>query len=226
MQINYCLPIIKINTTEVLQLINKYKTEYQYFEIWIDYIADFNEEFIHELIELAEDKLIFVFRRKNAEKIKLSIKNRLVILAILKNFKVFVDLDIKTNKTELTYLKIAMGKISTIISYHNYKQTPTDKILQTIVENIKAYKPKIIKIATFCKKETDALRLIQLQLTLKEKKKKVIILGMGKFGTITRAFGTLWGNEMIFAPIEKSEESAPGQLTKPELEKIFSILNT
>ena len=47
---------------------------------------------------------------------------------------------------------------------------------------------------------------------------------MGEFGTITRIFGTLWGNEMIYAPKEKKNASAPGQLTKIQLETIFKEL--
>ncbi|HEX8932192.1 MAG TPA: type I 3-dehydroquinate dehydratase, partial [Patescibacteria group bacterium] len=187
--------------------------------------TDLNEEFINELLELFSNKLIFVLRRINFEKNRLNIKNRLVILSILKNAKVIVDLDIKANKKELDYLKIDKGKISTIISYHNYRYTPNDKTLMDVIETIKKYHSKIIKIATFCKNEKDALRLLQIQQALIKKKKTVIILGMGKFGTITRVFGTLWGNAMIFAPKTVNEATAKGQLTKTQLENIFNELN-
>jgi 3-dehydroquinate dehydratase len=70
----------------------------------------------------------------------------------------------------------------------------------------------------------DALKLLLLQQNLAVQKKKHIVLGMGEFGTITRVYGTLWGNELIYAPIVKQEASAPGQLTKKELKDIFSIL--
>jgi 3-dehydroquinate dehydratase len=69
------------------------------------------------------------------------------------------------------------------------------------------------------------LKLLLLQQNLKAQNKKHIVLGMGEFGTITRVFGTLWGNELIYAPISKGEASAPGQLTKQELENIFKDLN-
>lgn len=47
---------------------------------------------------------------------------------------------------------------------------------------------------------------------------------MGEFGIITRIFGTIWGNEMIFAPKSIEGASAPGQLTKKQLEDIFKAL--
>jgi len=225
MNINYCLPIIKNNKKDILQEISENKKNYQYFEIWIDYIEDLDKEFIEDLIELVGNKLIFLFRRKNSEKSKLNFRDKLVILSILKEFKVFVDLDININKKEIGYLELGKGKILTIISYHNYKKTPTDRTLKSVVEKAKKKNPAIIKISTFCKGEFDALRLLMLQQELKKQKKKHIVLGMGKFGTITRVFGTLFGNEMIFAPVNIEEKSAEGQLTKKYLEKIFKALN-
>ena len=86
--------------------------------------------------------------------------------------------------------------------------------------------PDVYKIATKCTNETDALKLLLLQQNLKIQNKKHIVLGMGEFGTITRVYGTLWGNELIYAPQTKEEASAQGQLTKKELENIFKELNT
>jgi len=48
---------------------------------------------------------------------------------------------------------------------------------------------------------------------------------MGEFGIITRVEGILLNNEMVFAPLNKNESSAPGQLTRNELESIFNKLN-
>ena len=111
-----------------------------------------------------------------------------------------------------------------LLSYHNYDSTPSDDELLKIITTMEKYHPMIYKIATLCQTEQDAIRLLELQQALKQQKKKHIVLGMGEYGTITRIFGSLWGNEMIFAPKEKSEASAPGQLTKKQLKKIFTEL--
>jgi 3-dehydroquinate dehydratase type I len=75
-----------------------------------------------------------------------------------------------------------------------------------------------------CQTEQDALRLLQLLLELKAKNQRCIILGMGEHGITTRIFGTLWGNELIFAPETLAEQSAPGQLTRQQLDNITAIL--
>jgi 3-dehydroquinate dehydratase len=47
---------------------------------------------------------------------------------------------------------------------------------------------------------------------------------MGKHGVITRVFGTVWGNELTFTPVELSSRSAAGQLTVDKLDSIMQAL--
>lgn len=221
MKIKYCLPIIKNTKEEVLELVKNYRNEYEYLEIWLDPIKDIDNPFVDKLIYMLQDKLILLFHRGNEIKTKLSREQKRKILDLLDNSQSFIDLDI-SEEEELSYLKRV--KIKTIISYHNYDETPVD--LAKIIKLIDVIKPTIYKIATMCINQTDALKLLLLQENFKIQHKKHIVLGMGEFGTITRVYGSLWGNELIYAPITKKGASAPGQLTKQELENIFSILNT
>lgn len=224
MQKKYCLPIIKYKKNDVLETIRTNIGDYVYFEIWLDYIDDLDGAFIKDLEKLLKKRLILLFRRQNLEKIKMDLEERLKIISLLENSKSFLDLDVFDQKYELDYIKNNKLEISTVISYHNYKQTPEDEKLKEILDTMNKHKPKVYKIATMCNSRSDALRLLELLLQLKEKDLKCIILGMGKSGVITRIFGTLWGNEMIFAPIENKEQSASGQLTRGQLEKIFREL--
>lgn len=213
--INYCLPIIKNKKADVLTTIEQNEKEYQFFEVWLDYIKNFDEAFLTQLINLLGEKLIVVFRRQHLEKPMMDQQKRLTMLALLKNADAIVDLDI----SQAEELKTTNNNL--LLSYHNYDNTPSNDALQKIITTMEQYHPTIYKIATMCQTEQDALRLLELQQALKQQNKKHIVLGMGEYGTITRIFGTLWGNEMIFAPKEKSEASAPGQLTKEQLEKIL-----
>ncbi|RMG43483.1 MAG: type I 3-dehydroquinate dehydratase [Candidatus Dadabacteria bacterium] len=47
---------------------------------------------------------------------------------------------------------------------------------------------------------------------------------MGEHGKITRVFGTLWGNFLIYAPVNQAFATAKGQLNMDQLKTIFSIL--
>ncbi|HVA96752.1 MAG TPA: type I 3-dehydroquinate dehydratase [Candidatus Acidoferrales bacterium] len=222
MQINYCLPIIKKSKQEVLDVIEKNRNEYQYLEIWLDPIKDLDTQFIDRLTYMLQDKLIVLFSRGNKIKTQMTHEKKSEIIAVMDGSDSYLDLDIAESE-ELAYLKRKSLKVKTIISYHNYKETPVD--LEDIIKQMDKHNPDIYKIATMCNNETDALKLLLLQQNLKLQNKRHIVLGMGEFGTITRVFGTLWGNELIYAPETKQESSAPGQLTKEELETILKILN-
>jgi 3-dehydroquinate dehydratase type I len=82
----------------------------------------------------------------------------------------------------------------------------------------------IVKISTQCTTQREALRLLSLLIDLREAGQKCIVLGMGKHGVITRVFGTVWGNELTFAPVELSNRSAAGQLTVDKLDSIMQAL--
>lgn len=224
MPLKYCLPIINKDKNNIIKTIRLNRAGYDFFEVWLDYVSGLDAAFIEALEKMAKGKLVFLWRRKNLEPIKSNLGKRLAIISQLKNSSSFIDLDISSQRGELDYIKDNRLPIKTIISYHNYQTTPPDAKLKTIISAIRAYRPAILKIAALCASHNDALRLLQLQLELKNKKTKHIIIGMGEYGAITRIFGSLWGNEIIFAPQKVSEQSAAGQLTKRELETILNNL--
>src|SRR5215469_16843208 len=123
MKINYCLPIIKNSKEEVLSIVKKYRNEYDYLEIWLDPIIDIDNQFVDKLIYMLGDKLILLFSRGNTIKNKLSTEQKRKILDLIDKSQSFIDLDI-TETQELKYLKRI--KVKTIISYHNYEETPVD----------------------------------------------------------------------------------------------------
>ena len=141
------------------------------------------------------------------------------MLDLLHNANCFLDLDISEIEM-IDYLKNNNINSKTIISYHNYEETPAD--LGEIIKQMDQLNPTIYKISVQCNYETDALKLLLLQQNLKKQQKRHIILGMGDLGKITRVFGTIWGNELIYAPVTKNEASAPGQLTRKNWKKYLN----
>lgn len=221
--IKYCLPIIKETKKEVLKALTT--KGYNFYEIWLDYIKDLDEKFVINLSNKFKGKLIFVFRRQNLEKNRLTLDERLKIISLLLKVVVFLDLDFLSQHEELEYLQRDTIRIKLILSYHNYHETPRLDYLQTLVNKMNRYNPEIVKISTFCKKEEDSLNLLNFLLKLKEQKLKYIVLGMSEKGLITRIFGPVWGNAFSFAPKSLNEKSASGQLTKEQLQFIFSKIH-
>lgn len=219
---NYCLPIQKKNKDDVMRMIDKHEDVYNSFEVWLDLIEEVDTPFLSSLISRLGDRLVVVFRQPSLEQMRLPLKKRLAFLEELSHTDAYVDLDIQSQTEELDHITEHQLEIKSIISYHNYTHTPPDQDIYTLVETaLEEREPTVIKVATMCQREEDALRLLQLLLFLRARGHRAIILGMGKYGVITRIFGSLWGNELSFAPEGKTESSAPGQLTRHQLEKIL-----
>lgn len=223
MKNKYCLPIMKNTKREVIKSL-KIKG-YGFYEIWLDYIRDLDDQFVVDVAKKNQEKLIFLFRRQNLEKIKLPLERRQKIISTLSKFNVFLDIDFLTQYEELEFLRQNPGKSRLILSYHNYKETPKLDYLLNLINKMEKFNPDIFKIATMCNKETDSLNLLNLLLKLKGQRLKYIVLGMGEKGLITRIFGPIWGNQLIFAPQNLKDKSAEGQLTKKQLQLILSGIN-
>jgi 3-dehydroquinate dehydratase type I len=224
-QHKYCLPLIEQQQSNVLDAIKQNETDYAFFEVWVDYLEEFNEGFVEKLVNSWPHKIIIVFRRQDLAPIHMPLSYRFKLLALLHDSTALVDLDVVNQLAELEYLRSNKLRLQTIVSHHNYQETPETKELQQIASTIASHNPTILKIATFCQSDQDALRLLQLQLGLKQQHQRHVILGMGPHGISTRIFGSLWGNELIFAPNIARKQSAPGQLTRHRLEIIFESLN-
>lgn len=222
MKVKYCLPIIKNTKKDVLKSL-KIKG-FDFYEIWLDYIKDLDNQFLLDIAKTNRGKLIFLFRRQSLEEIRLPLEKRQQIISSISKYNVYLDLDFLSQYEEIKYLK-DYPKIKLILSYHNYKETPKLDYLKNLVGKMKIYNPAVFKIATFCQNETDGLNLLNFLLMLKEQKVKYTVLGMGKKGLITRIFGSIWGNEFTFVPIDLKEKSAQGQLIKKQMEVILKEIN-
>ncbi|HVA11579.1 MAG TPA: type I 3-dehydroquinate dehydratase [Candidatus Dormibacteraeota bacterium] len=224
MKIAYCLPIIKNSPEEVIDMINGNLEHYDYFEVWLDYIDGLNDTFVKQLIDLLSSRLVVVFRRQNLEDVRMDQDTRFAMLELLKGSETLVDLDITTQTAELDFVRDHRLSLKVIASYHDYKQTPDLVQLTAIIDTMDWYQPSIYKLASLCNGPEDGLRLLSQLVELKAKGHKAIVSGMGQFGAVTKVFGALWGNEMTFAPKTQDGQSAPGQLTRDQLETIFKEL--
>jgi len=220
----YCLPIIKRTRNEVQHTIEANLERYRYFEVWLDYVEDIDPGFAATLVGLFPNRLVMLFRRQNLEPMLMAPEQRFAIMQTLSRKPVLVDFDISVQAEEITRIQAERMPLKTILSYHNYSLTPSDTELRSITSRMEDWGAHIMKISTYCSIQRDALRLLSLLIDLREGGHRSIVLGMGKHGVITRVFGTMWGNEMTFAPVDVAARSAPGQITVDKLDSIIQAL--
>lgn len=220
----YCLPIIKSSRAEVEEALKKNINRFRYAEVWLDYVEDIDPGFAASLVGHYPNRLVMVFRRRNLGAMKLDADTRFKIMSTLARKQVLVDMDITVQSDDISRVQANRLSLKSILSYHNFSQTPSDTVLRSIVSRMKGYNAHIVKVATHCTTQRDALRLLSLLIDLRESGQRSIILGMGKHGVITRVFGSVWGNEMAFAPLDAAQRSAAGQLTVDKLDSIMQAL--
>lgn len=223
MAINYCLPINKSTAGDVLGLVDAQNDRFQYFEFWLDYLQPLESDFVHSLAERLQSRAIFLFRRQGVSISSTPLQVRQQLYRGIAGTGAYVDIDI-AQQEDLNFLAQTKLELPLIASYHNFITTPQYNELFEILQNMSRCRPAIYKLAAFCRSRRHALRLLNFILDLSRQNIRKIVLGMGENGIPPRLFGTLWGNELIYAPLALEDASAPGQLTRDQLEAVFSNL--
>ena len=106
------------------------------------------------------------------------------------------------------------------MSFHDYAKTPARHELEGIVDACFEAGADIVKIACMAHSETDNARLLGLL----DDSRKVVVIGMGRKGRITRIVAPLLGSPFTFASLSKGKETAAGQIDRKALEGLLRNL--
>lgn len=203
-----CVPIKQKSSKEAIKTMVSAQRVADLSEIWFDEILDFSEKKLNEIIKKKKMPIIYKWQG-NHENLK----------TILKKNIEYIDIDLKTKKTIINEIRTLSPKTKIIMSFHDFKKTPKDSDLKKIISKMKTKKIDIFKIATFANDLSDNFRIFKILSDLKEKGEKAICLCMGEKGKFSRVAGHLLGNYLMYAPLDKKDITAEGQLTVKEIKK-------
>ncbi len=137
-----------------------------------------------------------------------------------------VDIELNT-KYELRNKVINQAKnqnVYVIISYHNFRNTPSIRKLMLIGKSEIEAGADIVKIVTYANSIDDIMRMMNFIYKFKLKfKKPLISMCMGELGSITRFFSSIIGSDLIFACLPNAP-SAPGQIDIENLRLINRLI--
>lgn len=221
-----CIPIRAKNLTDLKKQLAKIERFADLIEIWLD---QFEQEIsAHDLEKLTSKPLLLVNKSKKEQgKASSSEQKRLQILSDFLVIKPkYVDTSVTTSTKSIQQLRSRLPKSTRLIlSYHNYKTTPS---LQNLKKNVtKAIKlgADIVKVATFAQKSEDNLILLQLLAWAKKKKYPMIGHCMGSKGKISRIMAPIFGSKIVFVSADAKTASAPGQITHQQYHDIQSLIS-
>ena len=155
-----------------------------------------------------KDEILYQLRRIAAE-------SKVVDFIDVEYFEVDqVDREIRTLQD--------MG-VKIIASHHDFQKTPSREEMLSLMDQMKAGKADIVKIAVMPQNYEDVLLVLELTKAFHDMnpKQPLITMSMGQLGIISRITGEISGSCVTFGAGKVS--SAPGQIP---MEKLRDILKT
>lgn len=107
-----------------------------------------------------------------------------------------------------------------ILSYHNFKGTDSSERLTEIYNTCKERGADIVKIVTTSQSIQDSTRLLKLYKEFPGE--QLVAFSMGQTARFTRVLSLYLGAPFGYVSLEAGKESADGQLTITEMERIIS----
>ena len=201
-----CLSISTKNIKKATELIEKYG----FCELRLDLIKP-NDSEMKELFS-KKGKIIATHREDGSNQCMDYLKKAVDLGAS------YIDIEFERDsayKSELIDYAYSKG-CKVILSYHNFSFTPEFEELKGYIEQeAEEYNPEIVKIACKVVEQRDNITLLSL-LNLPY---KLVVLGMGEKGKITRIIAPFLGSQFTFAGTKESL-TAPGQLDIETMQEI------
>lgn len=129
----------------------------------------------------------------------------------------FVDLELSAPSSfrRAILAKARKHGCKVIISFHDYRRTPAKKDLQRIIRKCFAQGADLAKVACQVNRPRDSARLLGLL----DSVDKLIVIGMGERGKLTRIIAPLIGSVFTYAATQAGRGTAPGQMTLASMQK-------
>lgn len=228
-----CIPVIEVSEKEILNEFSALnKMDIDLVEFRADYFEYAHDEAIvlellKKIRKLYNKPLLFTLRTKDEggyryfnSEYYFNLNNKLIKSKLID----LIDIEFSSDYEQVNNtINLARDyNIITIISYHNFSQTPSeDEILDKFNKMMIG---DIAKIAVMPKSEEDVLRLLSASLKLKkEKKGPFIAIAMGPLGIISRISCQLFGSCMTYASNKKV--SAAGQIDFNLTKELLKIMH-
>lgn len=182
---------------------------------------------ISEIKALGLKVLLTVRSKKEGGKLTVLPTERLRLFSELTALVDIVDIELSSGPLAKEVIELAHKKRKkTIVSFHNFKTTPTEARLEKVIKDARAVGADIVKIAAFTTKKEDVRRLGRILL----KHNDMIVIAMGRIGRSSRVTFPLLGSLITYGTIAMtslipSETTAPGQLPVKELKKLIAQLS-
>lgn len=147
---------------------------------------------------------------------KLSLRQRRALLSRFLTHADYLDVELRSARALRALLAIAKTKnVRRIISFHDFKSTPSARLLVAKAHNAKALRADIFKVATRTDTPTELGRLLEF-ITKNPVNVRLAVMGIGRLGAISRVLLARAGSVLIYASLGPATD-VEGQLSLEQL---------
>jgi len=186
------------------------------FELRLDRLADIADEVENVLPKLRTPLIITARHPREGGARKLRLRQRWDLLAQFLNHAHHIDVELRSAPALRSILTLAEKKnIRRIISFHNFKSTPSARILVAKASEARSHGANIFKVVTRTDTPIELGRLVEF-MTSRPLDLAVAVMGIGKLGAISRVLLARAGSVLIYASIGAATD-VEGQLSLEQL---------
>ncbi len=213
-----------VNSVDLKAAVRAKRAGADILEVRVDTFKDLDPETLKadflKLKKASNLPIILTIRsKKEGSAEEIDDKERFTLFMALIPLSDAVDIELSSKRILRKVAALAASfRKKLIISYHNFKSSPTDAGLKKILDGAEEAGADIIKIAATVKKKGDFKRLAALLMG----EKKLIVIAMGDGSRASRVFFPFLGSLVTYASITGA--TAPGQLNIGDMKRVYKIL--
>jgi 3-dehydroquinate dehydratase type I len=134
-----------------------------------------------------------------------------------------VDIEYNAKNVE-NIVKLIKKRADVLLSFHDFKKTPSLDVLKQIVNKELKAGADICKVVTTAQTFEDNLAVMRLFTEFPDA--KMVAFAMGNQGFISRVMAPLIGAHFTYGAVHKGVESAPGQLPVSEMLAVYEMVKS
>jgi 3-dehydroquinate dehydratase type I len=186
------------------------------FELRLDRLEGLADQVENVLPKLRAPLIVTARDPREGGVIKLRLRQRRDLLARFLNHADYVDVELRSVRALRSLLKLASNKsVRRIISFHNFKSTPSARILALKAREARSHGADIFKVATRADTPMELGRLLEF-MTSNRSDLALAVMGIGKLGAISRVLLARAGSVLIYASVGDVSD-VEGQLSLEQL---------
>jgi 3-dehydroquinate dehydratase I len=186
------------------------------FELRLDHLADVADEVEKVLPKLRTPVIITARHPHEGGARKLRLQRRRDLLARFLNHAVYMDVELRSAPALRSLLKLAENKnVRRIISLHNFKSTPSARILAAKARDARSHGADIFKVATRTDTPLELGHLLEF-MTNSRLDLPLAVMGIGRLGAISRVLLARADSVLIYASLGAATD-VEGQLSLEQL---------